>query len=229
MENYMFKHQVEAVFPFAENFSPEAIFRENSVVMKFNRNATIYQPGDEATHIYLIEEGDVRVSRFSSDGRELTLDHLSTGEVLGETELLLNTPRESQATARGSVKLHAMERSQMMTLAENNPRLGVWLMQLLGARQSRMENKMESLLFKSANGKVAQVLLELAGQYGSPDKEGTRIEYPITHQEIGNLIATTRETVSYVFMDLRDQGLISTRQRKTIVRDLVGLEAVSCC
>ncbi|NIP72652.1 MAG: winged helix-turn-helix domain-containing protein, partial [Gammaproteobacteria bacterium] len=46
---------------------------------------------------------------------------------------------------------------------------------------------------------------------------------PITHQEIGNLIATTRETVSYAFMEFRQRGLISTRQRKTIVHDLAEL------
>ena len=53
------------------------------------------------------------------------------------------------------------------------------------------------------------------------------IDYPITHQEIGNLIATTRETVSYAFMEFRQLGLISTRQRKTIVHDMPGLGKVA--
>ncbi|MEE8434194.1 MAG: Crp/Fnr family transcriptional regulator, partial [bacterium] len=112
-------------------------------------------------------------------------------------------------------------------MVESDPSFGLWLTRQMSARQARMENRLEALLFKSANGKVAQVLLNLAREHGQGTTEGTMIDYPITHQEIGNLIATTRETVSYAFMEFRQRGLISTRQRKTIVHDMDELEEVA--
>jgi CRP/FNR family transcriptional regulator len=122
-----------------------------------------------------------------------------------------------------------MERETLAEVINSKPGLGLWLTRLMSERQARMEDRLESLLFKSANGKVAQILLKLARDHGESIGEGTLINYPITHQEIGNLIATTRETVSYAFMEFRRLGLISTRRRRTIVHDLdeLGLVALT--
>jgi len=199
----------------------------------FQRNSLIYSPGDSTDALYLISSGDVRLSRFSPDGRELTLDHYGEGEVFGEAGLLSGMPgeaqRECQAFALSDVSALRVDRHVLMGAIAGNPALGLWFMQLQDSRQTRMEKRMETLLFKSASGKVAQMLLDLADQYGLPDPEGILLDCLITHQEIGNFIATTRETVSYTFIDFREQGLITTRQRKTVIRDRDGLEAAACC
>ena len=202
-------------------------FREQASLRPLRRHSLIYAPGDDASHLYLVADGEVKISRYTAEGRELTLDHLGPGEVFGETEILLGRARESQALARCDGLLYAMERATMFTLAEEQPGFGLWLTQMLSERQARMECRLETLLFKSANGKVAQVLLKLAEVHGEPTAAGTLINYPITHQEIGSLIATTRETVSYAFMEFRQRGLISTRQRRTIVHDLDELGEVA--
>lgn len=205
------------------------IFRESGHLRHFNRQALIYSPGDSPSHIYLVGQGEVKISRYSPEGRELTLDHLGTGSIFGEMELLMDHQRESQASARTDCVIYQLEKEILFSIMEGEPRFALWLTRMMGERQARMENWLESLLFKSANGKVAQVLLELAEAYGQALQDGTLINYPITHQEIGNLIATTRETVSYAFMAFRQCGLISTRRRKTIVHDLdkLGLVALS--
>jgi CRP-like cAMP-binding protein len=203
--------------------SGEVGFREQSTLRPYPRHALIYAPGESASHLYMVSHGEVKISRYTADGRELTLEHLGPGRVFGETELLLGHPRESQALARSECALYRMERDNLLALVAEDARFGMWLAHTMGLRQARMEHRMETLLFKSANGKVAQVLLKLAHDYGKDTAEGTLIDYPITHQEIGNLIATTRETVSYAFMEFRQRGLISTRQRRTIVLDLAEL------
>lgn len=153
----------------------------------------------------------------------MTLEHLWAGSIFGESEILLGGNRESQATARTALLVYVLGRDTLMGMVEKDAKFSLWLTRRMGIRQTRMEYRLESLLFKSANGKVAQLLVDLAQEHGQPTREGTTIDYSITHQEIGNLIATTRETVSYAFMEFRQQGLISTRQRKTVVHDLLGL------
>ncbi len=201
----------------------EAVFRQFGSPRPVKRNTVLYSPGEPASTVFWIAQGEVKVSRNSPDGRELTLDFLSAGEVFGELEVILQTARESQALARTDLVLHAVERGALYAAIEADPRLGLWLAQRLSVRQARMTSRLEALVFKSAHGKVAQVLLSLAQAHGRPTPDGTLIDYPITHQEIGNLIATTRETVSYAFMEFRQRGLIATKQRRTIVRDLRGL------
>lgn len=199
------------------------IFHQFGQIRNIRRHTPIYSPGDTANQAYLISEGEVKLLRYTPEGRELTLDHLGSGEIFGESEILLDCVRESQAVARTDVVAYALERESLMELVRENREFGFWLTRFMGARQARMENRLESLLFKSANGKVAQVLVNLAREHGVVTGEGTLIDYPITHQEIGNLIATTRETVSYAFMEFRQLRFISTRQRKTIVHNLEGL------
>ena len=208
-------------------FSGDICFRNNSSIRQHARNSPIFSSGEKANAVYMVGSGEVKISRYTAEGRELTLDHLTQGQVFGEMEVLLDTLRESQAIARTECVIHTMERDVILSLIAEDPRFGMWLTRMMGIRQARMENQLESLLFKSANGKVAQVLLKLAETHGRENPKGVLIDYPITHQEIGNLIATTRETVSYAFMEFRERGLISTQQRKTIIHDMGELEAVS--
>ena len=205
----------------------ERLVREHATPRHYRRHSLIYAPGDAAGHVYLVQRGEVKLSRYTAEGRELTLEHLAPGELFGELEIWLRRARESQALARSDCELLLLARAALLELAEAHPGFGLWLTRRMSERQARMQERLETLLFKSARGKVAQLLLGLAEQHGQPTSAGTLIDYPITHQEIGNLIATTRETVSYAFMDFRQRGLISTRQRRTIVHDLDELGEVA--
>jgi len=220
---------VKTVSPPIFQVTGENLFREFGTMRPLKRHHLIYSPGDTATHLYMIGHGDVKISRYTSEGRELTLGHLGPNDIFGEGGILLDRPHQSQAVTRTESVVYSMEREALEEMIDRHPRLGIWLSRLMSQRQARMEERLESLLFKSANGKVAQVLLGLANDHGEKVKEGTLITYPITHQEIGSLIATTRETVSYAFMELRRLGLISTCRRRTIVHDLeqLGLAALS--
>ena len=193
----------------------------------YKRHSLIYSAGDAATTVYMISSGEVKLSRYTPEGRELALEHLSADTIFGETEVLMGKKRECQATARTDLIVYAVERENLLAQLENDPKLCLWLSRQMAQRQTRMESRLESLLFKSANGKVSQVLLQLAEDHGRKNANGILIDYPITHQEIGNLIATTRETVSYAFMEFRQQGLISTIQRKTILHDIEGLQQIA--
>ena len=212
-------------FPFEPG--GEQLFRDAAKAHSYPRQAAIYAPGEPATQAYLVAQGEVRLSRCTPDGRELTLEHVGPGAVFGVSEMLLGCARDSHAEVRAECTVHALERETLLELAGTHAAFGLWLTRQVTERQLRMENRLETLLFKSANGKVAQVLLQLAEAHGRACGEGTLIDYPITHQEIGNLIATTRETVSYAFMEFRQQGLIATHQRRTVVVDREGLRWVA--
>ena len=86
----------------------------------------------------------------------------------------------------------------------------------------------EFLNSNSLVAKVAFLLLNLADKYGIRKKnKEILIDYPITHQEIGNIIATTRETVSYAFMEFRQNGIINTMKRRTVILNEEKLKDIS--
>lgn len=205
----------------------ERLMRQHGTPRIVRPREPVYLIGDTATHLYLLERGDITLSRVTLEGRELILEMLGAGDLFGETELLLGRSRASKAQARSECVIFQLTLKALLTLATAQPDFAMWLMRGVSERQTRMEERTDSLLFASAPAKVSKVLLNLAERHGKNNAEGKLIDYPITHQEIANLIGTTRETVSNTFMDFRKRGLIATHRRKITVLDQKALAEVA--
>ena len=89
------------------------------------------------------------------------------------------------------------------------------------------EGKIENLIFKDVNSKLAELLLRLGQDYGVDDSRGTLVSLKITHQEMANLIGSTRETVSLTLSQFKRSGLIATEGRRVILSDREGLRALA--
>ena len=94
-----------------------------------------------------------------------------------------------------------------------------------GPAPARIENKLENPIFKDVNSKLAELLLRLGSEYGIDDSRGTLVALKITHQEMANLIGSTRETVSLTLSQFKRSGLIRTDGRKVILSDREALRA----
>ena len=94
------------------------------------------------------------------------------------------------------------------------------------ARRHDLENKLEALVFRDVSAKLAEQLIKLADEYGVDDVRGKLVAMKITHQELANLIGSTRETVSLTLSQFKRRRLIVTDGRKVILSDLTALRAL---
>lgn len=200
--------------------------------LRLANNELLYMPEEPADQVFLIVEGEIRLYKINSEGREFTLGIFGPGEVVGEGELLTDAKRACYAMARGAAQLLTLEKRLFLRHLGESPLEALSLARFVSRKNQVIERKMESLLFKSAHAKVAEQLLALAEQHARPTvgiegKSALAIDYPITHQEIANLIGATRETVSYVLLDFKAMALIETGRRHITIRDLAGLKDVA--
>ena len=202
-------------------------FMECGKLVTFSKGNALYAPGEVSDKIFCINHGEIKISRSTNDGKEIILDLLGPGAVFGEVETISNINRKNTAIAKKDTILHCVSKSTLEEKMNQDPRIALWIVNKISQKQIKTENLLENLLFKSANAKVANVLLDLAKTHGVKNDRGILIDYLITHQEIGNTIATTRETVSYAFMEFRQMGLIDTIKRRTIILDQEALEKVA--
>ena len=202
-------------------------FVEYGHVHTFQKNSTIYSTGESSNSIYFINQGEVKISRSTNEGKEITLENLISLDTFGEAEALQRTERKNTASAKKDSFVYILKRDLFLEKLGANQNLALWVINRISKKQIQIENLLESLLFKSANAKVASLLISLGNQYGKEHKNGVLINYSITHQEIGNIIATTRETVSYAFMEFRHLGLIDTVKRRTLILNLQELRTIS--
>ena len=183
------------------------------------RRQFIYLPGDAASTVFLLKAGRVKLSRVNEEGKEITLAILEPGEVFGEMEILEGMPRDTVAEALDDVSICVMNRSDFEQMLKKDPNTSIRLTKLIGMRLKRIESRIEDLVFRDVPARLAHLLLQLSEGIGANDQGEIRLPVKITHQELANLIGSTRETVSATLGDFKRKGLVNSNQRRISIRD----------
>ena len=106
----------------------------------------------------------------------------------------------------------------------NHSQLNIFMMQLMGNRLLKMERRLESLVFKDSRTRIIEFLHELAKDKGQRVGYETLVRGFLTHQEIANLTATSRQTVTTILNELRRENIITFNRRRLLIRDLDKLK-----
>ncbi len=193
---------------------------------EIKRREVIYLPGDPGDTIFLLNEGRVKLSKVTRDGKALTLAYCKGSELFGETCIVGGTPREEMAEAIETSIVTEIHRTVFDSLLSNNASFGHHMTKLMAKRRLDLENKLETLVFRDVTSKLAELLLNLASEYGVEESRGTLIALKITHQELANLIGSTRETVSLTLSQFKQKDMLTTEGRKVIVTNRESLRAL---
>lgn len=214
--------------PLLANLGPEALARlaERVELREIRRRDVIYLPGDPGNALYFVNGGRVKISKVTRDGKALTLSYCGPSEIFGECSLVSGGAREEMAEAMENAMVTEVERGDFEQLLKEHPSLGFQMTRLLAKRRLDLENKLETLVFRDVTSKLAELLLKLADEYGVEDSRGTLVALKITHQELANLIGSTRETVSLTLSQFKKQNWICTEGRKVIISDTESLRAL---
>jgi len=192
-------------------------------MQEIKKKQPIYLPGDPANTVYLLKKGRVKIASSASSGKEVTFEILEAGEIFGELEVLEGSPRETLAEALDDALICAIRREDFDRYLREHPNLSVKLTKLIGLRLRKIQTRVEDLVFRDAPARVAHLLLELSKTEGAPDGSGIRLQAKLTHQEMANLIGCSRETVSTILGQFREQGLIRIDGRSIILLNLYRL------
>jgi CRP-like cAMP-binding protein len=215
--------------PLFQDVSHETVHRLVQLIemREVRRRQVVYLPGDPGHAVFFVNGGRVKISKVTRDGKELTLAYRGPGEIFGELVLIDGGPREEMAEAMENALITELERGEFEKILQREPMIGYRLTKIVSQRRREVENKIEQLIFKDVNAKLAELLLRLAAEYGIEDSRGTLVSLKITHQEMANLIGSTRETVSLTLSQFKRRGLIQTDGRKVILADREGLRALA--
>jgi len=140
---------------------------------QFEDGETIFNRGDPAEDIYLIESGHVRIFTFDEEGRQLTLNTLGPGEVFGELAVLDNQPRSASAAAVGTTVLLRLCSDHLLTLVRASPELAESLFNLLVQRTRHMTDYIERLGHWArlvAEGKYEEAMESIETEGETPDR-----------------------------------------------------------
>ncbi len=222
-------------FWFLQNINLKSMLCPNKMAMDhgsheskaYKKGEFIYLPQEDANKVFFISEGRIKISAISDDGKEVTKAILGNGELFGELGLIGELKRKDAAIAMEKTMVCSVTVEDMKKLMKNHSGLSMFLMKLMGSRVLEMEQRLESLVFKDSKTRIIEYLHELGSKKG--DKVGFEVVVRkfITHQEIANLTATSRQTVTTVLNELRNNELITFDRRRLLIRDMDKLRSAA--
>ena len=168
-------------------------------------------------------EGRVKIGTYGETGKEITKAILGAGEVFGELALVGEKKRRDFAYAMDETTVCVISVPEMNSLMREHNGLNLFLMKIMGSRMLEMEQRLESLVFKDSRTRIIEFLYNLGR------KKGQRVGYEMlvrrfmTHQEIANLTATSRQTVTTILNDLRNKNILTFNRRRLLIRDMDAL------
>ncbi len=183
------------------------------------------QPGDS---LFLLASGRVKIARVSEQGRELTLYLLEDGALFGETGLLdANAPYELMAETLEDSLVVVFRRADILAALEQSLSATQALLRLVTERRLLAEDQVADLVFLEVPKRLAKLLLRLHDtQGGRGTRVGQTLRGKLTHQELANVIGSTRETTTLILNDFKRQGLIEFLGRRIVIANRLGLEQV---
>lgn len=182
-----------------------------------SRGSMILSQGDRGDALFLIRSGQVKVSVVAEDGREVILSVLGPGSFFGEMALLDDEPRSAHVIAMEDTELLQLHREDFQHRLKRSPALAVSLLRELSQRLRRADDTIASLMLLDVNGRLANLLLELAREEGG--ETGIRITRRLTHASLGQMVGASRETVSRTMRNLVLRNVISVTRRETVLLD----------
>jgi CRP-like cAMP-binding protein len=196
-------------------------------IREIPRRQVIYLPGDPGDRVFFINGGRVKCSKVTRDGKELTLAYRGAGQLFGELCIIDGTPRDEMAEAMKNAIITEVPRELFTELLQTDNKLCFNFACIVGDRRRQIETKLEHLVFRDVQAKLAALLLELAEEYGVECEDGLQIGLKITHQEMANLIGSTRETISLTLAQFKKKSLLDLNGRTVVLKDQEGLSAMT--
>ena len=204
---------------------PDEIRRMESVsrMKKFKRGEPVYLPADSADGVLLVVSGRVKICHLTPEGKQSILVFVEPGEIFGELSVVDPTQRQEYTETTEATQLVLIPREEMRRVMRDHPALTLGITKLIGLRRRRVERRLRNLLFHSNRERLVHLLLELVEQYGRPAGEGIELGIKLSHQEMANIIGSTRETVTVVLGELQREGMIEIARRRVKIVDLPKL------
>jgi len=189
--------------------------------------ALLFVEGQNPRGAFLLCSGRAKLFTTSRDGKVLILKISQPGEVLGLSAVISGTPYELSAETAGPCQVNFVDRESLVNLVKKNGELGLHAAEALSREfQSAYRDIHDLVLARSSTGKLAKLLLSWTDDREKPAQE-IRIRSSLTHEEMAQMIGSSRETVTRLLSSLKKKQVIRIEGSILVIRNRTALEALA--
>jgi len=188
---------------------------------------TLFHKGDPGNQLFLIVDGVLKAQTTSASGDDIVFSIMGPGEMFGELALMRGGKRTASVIAIRDCALIVIDRRELFPFLRRNPDAALKLLEVLAARVERLTARVEDKTFLNLPQRLAKSLLELAERWGKKTPEGLRIEQRFGQAELGDLVATTRESINKQMKGWEKEGVAIMRGGYVTILDEKALQLIS--
>ncbi len=188
---------------------------------------TVFEQGAPARTFYLLLHGRLKVSQVTPDGQQVMVRIVHPGDLFGFARALSRDDYPGTARAAVDCVVVGWPMADWDAVVETNPRLAINAMQTIGQRLDEAHTRLREMSTQEVERRVAHAVLRLAEKAGRSEGGMTRIDFPITRQDIAEMTGTTLHTVSRILSAWEHQGLVEGGRQKLTICDAESLARIA--
>ncbi|HUF32014.1 MAG TPA: Crp/Fnr family transcriptional regulator [Acidimicrobiales bacterium] len=181
-------------------------------VRSLDRGDVLFEEGDEAAELFVVEHGRIAIANRSADGRESVFALMEPGDLFGEMPLFDGEGRSAAARALEPSRVYALAYASLREVLTERPELLWGVVELLSRRLRMVDAALADSMFLDVTGRTAKRLLELAGA-------NDEFQLPVTQEELAGMVGASRERVNKAISSFVRLGWIEQRDRRYVITD----------
>lgn len=186
---------------------------------RFPKYHVIFEEGEHGDSLYIIKSGLVKISKEAADGRVKTLALFQSGDFFGEMSVLSDDGRSANAETLSECRVLVLDRDGFLALLNKNPSISLNIISTLIDRLALADRQIKNLALGNSRAKIADILMQLATEFGEGEKKTQKVNVRLTHQELADLAGLARETTTKLLNEFVKDEAIQLADREIEIID----------
>ncbi|MCX7156225.1 MAG: Crp/Fnr family transcriptional regulator [Rhodocyclales bacterium] len=193
----------------------------------FAKNEFIFKAGDPGRHVYFLQQGRVKICQPAQEGKDVILWFCFAGDMFGMAEVARGGGRVVHAQACEASEVLVLSQTELTDYLKTHSAAALLIMQILADRLRALGDVVVNLINDDAQTRIIKLILRLATRYGVRVDQDIHLNVQLTHQEIADMVGTTRQTVTSVLSQLQRQGLMRLENRRIRIESMELLDGMT--
>jgi CRP-like cAMP-binding protein len=195
--------------------------RRRATPRRFPRGAALAHAGQVGDRVFVLTAGHVKLTRVTPEGRDVMLALRGPGDLIGEQSAIDGQVRSATMTALDAVEALAIAPADFLAYVTTVPEAARYVMRTLAERLRDADGKRVEHAAHDVVGRLSVRIGELCERFGVPDAggDGTRIDLPLTQEDLAGWVGASRESTARALSQMRDLGWVTTARRSIVCHD----------
>lgn len=195
-------------------------------LLHYPAKTVIIRQGQFSQSVYVVKSGRVMMPTLSKSGKEKIMMFAKQGGLFGAVGIFAGEPQPYSVITIVDCQIYQIPIQEFLKLIHQNVEVNLSVMTAISQTAYLHINQILGLSFGDIKYRIAETIISIVSIYGVPTTSGILINLPFTHQDMADLVKSSRVSVSKVLKEFSDQGILKKEKRGYIVYDLAELEYI---